>query len=137
MCNFSRINLLALDLIKCDDLLCAAKIIHQTLFSSTTLYQVSPERERRLPIRRFEQECEFMSAIRHSNIVQYLGIFRDADTHMPVLLMELMGDSLTHFLDRFIPYDLQVSICHDVALALSFFIPIILSIEISRAIIYC
>ena len=108
---------------KCDDLLCAAKIIHQTLFSLTTLYQVSPEREHRLPIRRFEQECEFMSAIRHPNIVQYLGIFRDTDTHMPVLLMELMDDSLTHFLDRFsvlIPYDLQVSICHDVALALSF-----------------
>ncbi len=108
---------------KCDDLLCAAKIIHQTLFSSTTLYQVTPEREHRLPIRRFEQECEFMSAIRHPNIVQYLGIFRDTDTHLPVLLMELMDESLTHFLDSStvpIPYNIQVSICHDVALALSF-----------------
>ena len=108
---------------KCDDLLCAAKIIHPTLFNPTALHQIAPEREHRLPIRRFEQECEFMSAIRHPNIVQYLGIFRNTDTHLPVLLMELMDDSLTHFLESStvpIPYNIQVSICHDVALALSF-----------------
>ena len=50
---------------KCDDLLCAGKIIHPTLFDMTTLYQIAPKREHRLPLRRFEQECEFMSAIRH------------------------------------------------------------------------
>jgi serine/threonine-protein kinase TNNI3K len=52
---------------KCDDLVCAAKIIHPTLFDPTALQQVAPQREHRLPIRRFEQECEFMSAIRHPN----------------------------------------------------------------------
>ena len=108
---------------KCDDLLCAAKIIHPTLFDPTALQQVVPQREHRLPIRRFEQECEFMSAIRHPNIVQYLGMFRDTDTRLPVLLMELMDDSLTHFLESStqpIPYHIQVNICHDVTLALSF-----------------
>ena len=108
---------------KCDDLLCAAKIIHPTLFDPTALQQVAPQREHRLPIRRFEQECEFMSAIRHPNIVQYLGMFRDTDTRLPVLLMELMDDSLTHFLESStqpIPYHIQVNICHDVSLALSF-----------------
>ena len=108
---------------KCDDLLCAAKIIHPTLFDPTALQQVAPQREHRLPIRRFEQECEFMSAIRHPNIVQYLGMFRDTDTRLPVLLMELMDDSLTHFLESSkqpIPYHIQVNICHDVNLALSF-----------------
>ena len=108
---------------KCDDLLCAAKIIHPTLFDPTALQQVTPQREHRLPIRRFEQECEFMSAIRHPNIVQYLGMFRDTDTRLPVLLMELMDDSLTHFLESStqpIPYHIQVNICHDVSLALSF-----------------
>ena len=109
---------------KCDDLLCAAKIIHPTLFDPTALNQIAPQREHRLPIRRFEQECEFMSAIRHPNIVQYLGMFRDtADTHLPVLLMELMDDSLTHFLESAthpIPYHIQVNICHDITLALSF-----------------
>ena len=108
---------------KCDDLLCAAKIIHPTLFDPTALQQVAPQREHRLPIRRFEQECEFMSAIRHPNIVQYLGMFRDTDTCLPVLLMELMDNSLTHFLESStqpIPYNIQVNICHDVTLALSF-----------------
>ena len=108
---------------KCDDLLCAAKIIHPTLFDLTTLHQIAPQREHRLPIRRFEQECEFMSAIRHPNIVQYLGMFRDTDTHLPVLLMELMDDSLTHFLESStqpIPYHIQVNICDDITLALSF-----------------
>ena len=108
---------------KCDDLLCAAKIIHPTLFDPTAVHRIAPQREHRLPIRRFEQECDFMSAIRHPNIVQYLGMFRDTDTCLPVLLMELMDDSLTHFLENStqpIPYHIQVNICHDVTLALSF-----------------
>ena len=106
----------------CDDLLCAAKIIHPTLFDLTA-HQLLPQKEHRLPIRRFEQECDFMSAIRHPNIVQYLGLYRDTDTHLPVLLMDLMDDSLTHFLEsstQAIPYHIQVNICHDITLATSF-----------------
>ena len=65
-----------------------------------------------------------MSNMRHPNIVQYLGTYRDsADTRLPILLMELMDDSLTHFLEsssRPIPYHIAVNICHDVTLALSF-----------------
>ena len=51
--------------VKCDDLLCAAKIVHPTLFNPTALHQNTPQGEHR----RFEQECEFMSAIRHPNII--------------------------------------------------------------------
>ena len=74
-------------------------------------------------MRRFEQECEFLSTIRHPNIIQYLGMYQDPDTRLPVLLMELMDDSLTHFLESSpqpIPYHIQVNICHDISLALSF-----------------
>ena len=108
---------------KCDDLLCAAKLIHETLFDPTAQQLIAPQREHRLPMRRFEQECEFLSTIRHPNIVQYLGIYRDPDTGLPALLMELMDDSLTHFLESSpqpIPYYIQVNICHDITLALSF-----------------
>ena len=84
---------------KCDSPLCAAKLIHETLFDPTAQQLIAPQREHRLPIRRFEQECEFLSTIRHPNIIQYLGICRDPDTGLPVLLMELMDDSLTHFLE--------------------------------------
>ena len=108
---------------KCDDLICAAKILHPTLFDPTAQDEIAPQRSHRLPIRRFEQECEFMSAIRHPNIVQYLGTFRDTDTHLPVLLMELMDDSLSHFLQistQPIPYHIQINIIHDTSCALAF-----------------
>ena len=108
---------------KCDDLLCAAKLIHETLFDPTAHQLIAPQREHRLPMRRFEQECDFLSTIKHPNIVQYLGIYRDPDTGLPALLMELMDDSLTHFLESStqpFSYHIQVNICHDITLALSF-----------------
>ena len=108
---------------KCDDLLCAAKIIHPTLFDPTVLHQIATHREHRLPIRRFQLECEFLSTIRHPNIIQYLGTHQDPDTGLPVLLMEQMDDSLTHFLESSpqpIPYHTQINICHDISQALSF-----------------
>ena len=80
-------------------------------------------REHRLPIRRFEQECQFLYTIRHPNVIQYLGMYTDPDTGLPVLLMELMDDSLTHFLEaatQQIPYHIQVNICHDITMALTF-----------------
>ena len=108
---------------KCDDLLCAAKLIHETLLDPTAQQLIATERQHRLPLRRFEHECEFMSSIRHPNIVQYLGLYRDADTRLPALLMELMDDSLTHFVESCtqpIPYHIQVNICNDITVALSF-----------------
>ena len=105
---------------KCDDLICAAKLIHETLFDPMAQLQISPQREHRLPFRRFQQEGDFLSTIRHPNIILYLGMHRDEDTGLPVLLMELMDDSLTHFLESSTPYHVQVNICHDIALALSF-----------------
>ena len=108
---------------ECDGLLCAAKIIHETLSDPTAQQLIAPHREHRLPMRRFEQECEFLSTIKHPNIIQYLGMYQDPETHLPVLIMELMDDSLTHFLETSpqpIPYHIQVNICHDVTLALSF-----------------
>ena len=108
---------------KCDDLLCAAKLVHETLFDPTAQQLIAPQREHRLPMKRFEQECEFLSTIRHPNIIQYLGIYQDSDTGLPALLMELMDESLTHFLESSkqpIPYHVQVNICHDITLALSF-----------------
>ena len=100
----------------CDDLTCAGKILHPTLFQSNDPGAMTI-------MRRFQQECSFLSAIRHPNIVQYLGSYQDPETRLPVLLMELMDDSLTRFLERFqesLPYHTQVNICHDIALALAY-----------------
>ena len=108
---------------RCDQLVCAAKIIHPTLVLPNSYQQISPQREHRLPIRRFEKECDFLKEIRHPNIIQYLGMYQDPETGLPVLLMELMDESLTHFLEDSaepIPYHIQLIISLDIAQALSF-----------------
>ncbi len=105
---------------KCDQLLCAAKLLHPVLFQ---IQATDPNKEHRRPFRRFEEECQFLSRIYHPNIVQYLGTYRDPETSNPVLLMELMDESLTHFLEsspRDLPYHTQVNISCDIAQALAF-----------------
>ena len=100
----------------CDDLPCAGKILHPTLIQSGDPGAMAV-------MKRFQQECSFLSAIRHPNIVQYLGSYQDPETRLPVLLMELMDDSLTRFLEQSkepLPYHTQVDICHDIALALAY-----------------
>ena len=108
---------------RCDSLLCAAKIMHPNLVISSAEQHIRPEMLHRLPIMRFYSECRFMNALRHPNIVQYLGTCQDSETNLPVLLMELMDGNLTSFLndsDTTLPLHTQVSICHDIAQALSF-----------------
>jgi len=71
----------------------------------------------------FEQECQFLNGIRHPHIVQYLGVSRDPDSGLLVLLMELMDSSLTRFLEQSeepLPFHVQVGLCHDIALALTY-----------------
>ena len=100
----------------CDDLPCAAKILHPALFQF-----ISPERTS--VMRKFEQECRLLSAIKHPHVVQYLGTYHDPDSRLPVLLMELMDESLTRFLERSnepLLYHIEVNFCHDIALALSY-----------------
>ena len=64
-----------------------------------------------------------MENIRHPNIVQYLGVTRDPESRLPVLLMELLDESLTKMLERSrtsLPYFIEVDICHDIALAVAY-----------------
>ena len=96
-----------------DELPCAAKLLHAIL--------LDPDRPRNRTL--FEQECRFLSEIRHPNIVQYLGVVQDEVSNLPILLMELMDDSLTHFLEQSeepLVYHLQVNVSHDIALAVAF-----------------
>ena len=100
----------------CDLLPCAAKLLHPILFQYSGPGARSPRSS-------FEQECHFLNAMKHPNIVQYLGTTQDPDSGLPVLLMELMDESLTHFLERShqpLPYHVEVTLCHDIALALDY-----------------
>ena len=74
-------------------------------------------------MQRFQQECAFLENIRHPNIVQYLGMTRDPESRLPVLLMELLDESLTKMLEhsrQSLAYHVQVDICHDIALAVAY-----------------
>ena len=101
---------------RCDDLPCAGKILHSIFFQSDDPGAMTV-------MMQFQQECSFLSAIRHPNIVQYLGSYQDPNSQQPVLLMELMDNSLTRFLEQSegsLSYHTQVDICHDIALALAY-----------------
>ena len=101
---------------KCNQLPCAAKVLHPTILDPT-----DPGAGRIM--QRFQQECAFLENIRHPNIVQYLGITRDPESRLPVLLMELLDESLTKMLEQSqkpLAYFVQVNICHDIALAVAY-----------------
>ena len=101
---------------KCGQLPCAAKLLHDTKFGTNDpgIHKF---------VERFEQECSFLRMVKHPNIVQFLGTVRDPQSQRLALLMELMDESLTRFLERStgpLPYHTQLNICHDVALALAY-----------------
>ena len=78
---------------KCDQLPCAAKVLHPTI--------MDPRNKGSGKImQRFEQECIFLESIRHPHIVQYLGVTMDPESRLPVLLMELLDENLTKMLER-------------------------------------
>ena len=98
------------------ELPCAAKILHPILFETN-----DPAGQRIL--QRFQQECELLRHVQHPNIVQYLGVTTDPESRLPVLLMELLDESLTNFLERVpapLPYHTQVNLSHDIALAVAY-----------------
>ena len=104
---------------KCGQLPCAAKLLHETMFGNN-----DPGISKF--VERFEQECRFLKVIKHPNIVQFLDSYRDPRSRRLVLLMELMDESLTRFLERStgpLPYHTQLNICHDVAFALAYLHP--------------
>ena len=101
---------------KCDQLTCAAKILH-----STILDPLDPGAGKIM--QRFEQECTFLGSIRHPHIVQYLGMTTDPESKLPVLLMELLDQNLTKMLKQSqqpLSYRIQVDICSDIAVAIAY-----------------
>ena len=101
-----------------DQLVCAAKALHPALLHGDRFDPASTH-----IVDRFHSECELLSRLRHPNIVQYLGTATDPVTQQPVLFMELLDCSLTHFLEeetKPLPYRLQINFAHDIAVAISF-----------------
>ena len=48
---------------RCDNLTCAAKVLHQHLFDPKVQHRIAHKRTRIAPIRKFEQEIELLSTV--------------------------------------------------------------------------
>ena len=102
--------------------MCAAKEIHSILVEGVG------QLEMQQTIESFIRECRQCSTLRHPNVIQFLGVYYPPETggannmRLPVMVMEMMADSLTSFVDKHekIPVHIKYSIVHDVSLGLCY-----------------
>ena len=97
---------------------CAVKVLHGHNLFFPIQQDVQQER-----LKRFKTECKFLEDLKHPHIVLHLATRIHPDSGIPLLVMELMDESLTTFLGRSsepLPLRTQMRLCYDVALALSF-----------------
>ena len=81
-------------------------------------------------IESFMRECRQCSRLRHPNIIQFLGVYYPTGAdganrmRLPVMVMEMMADSLTSFVETMkhekIPVHIKYSIVYDVSLGLCY-----------------
>ena len=72
---------------------CAAKRLHEIL-----LEDESPGGTEKL-LSNFEAECITWSKLRHPGVVQFLGVYLERGSRLPVLIMEKMDTSLRKYLE--------------------------------------
>ena len=101
---------------------CAAKEIHSILVEGVGQVQMQQT------IDSFMREYQQCSRLRHPNIIQFLGVYYPTGVgganrmRLPVMVMEMMADSLTSFVEKHkkIPVHIKYSIVHDVSLGLCY-----------------
>ena len=71
-------------------------------------------------VRRFEEECRLLAQMRHPNIVQFIGVYFEEGSRVPILVMEFLPTTLAQCIDTYgvLPKDISYSILHDIALGL-------------------
>ena len=71
-------------------------------------------------VRCFEEECRLLAQVRHPNIVQFIGVYFEEGSRVPILVMEFLPTTLARCIDTYgvLPEEVSYSILHDVALGL-------------------
>ena len=71
-------------------------------------------------VRRFEGECRLLAQMRHPNFVQFIGVYFEEGSRVPILVMEFLPTTLATCIDTYdvLPEDVSYAILHDVALGL-------------------
>ena len=96
--------------VKYNGVICAAKEIHSILVEASDRYQAN-----------FMLECIRCSELTHPNIVHFMGVYFPNRGSLPVMVMELMNESLTKYVEKSnISLKRKISILHDVAEGLTF-----------------
>ena len=98
--------------------MCAAKRLHTIL-----LLDQSPGGAEKL-IANFEAECITWSKLRHPGVVQFLGVYLERGSRLPVLVMEKMDTSLRRYLEdhskKEFPLHLKAFVLRQVCQALAY-----------------
>ena len=102
--------------------ICAAKEIHSILVEGVGYVEMQRT------IESFMRECRQCSTLRHPNVIRFLGVYYPIGggganrMRLPVMVMEMMADSLTSFVDKHekIPVHIKYSIVHDVSVGLCY-----------------
>ena len=68
-------------------------------------------------VRKYLQECQLLSSLRHPNIIEFLGLCQFPGTPLPLLVMERLETSLSDLLEHVpgLPISLKSSVLEDVA----------------------
>ena len=97
---------------------CAGKQVHPWMLELTS------EEEQDKVRQDFLEECHLWSALRHPNIVQFLGIYypSDDESGLPVMVMEKMQKTMTSLIEKRddITLLVKLSMLHDVSLGLRY-----------------
>ena len=95
---------------------CVGKKIHGILFESAMPH------EKAAMLERFAGECELLAGLHHPCIVQFLGVWFEQGSRLPMLLMEYLHTTLSACLERYgiLPKEISYGILCDVALGLRF-----------------
>ena len=89
---------------------CAGKKLHYVLVEEGV----------REIVYRFEGECRLLAQMRHPNIVQFIGVYFEEDSEIPILIMEFLPTTLASCIETYgvLPEEVSYAILHDVALGL-------------------
>ena len=92
---------------------CAGKKVHDILLA---------QGNETYALRRFEEECRLLSKVHHPNIVQFLGVYFQKNSRVPILVMEFLPTNLTTCIEQhgILPNEISYSILHDVASGLHY-----------------
>ena len=102
--------------LKYHGLKCVGKKIHDLLFESATPH------EKGAMLERFAGECELLAGLHHPCIVQFLGVWYEQASRLPILVMEYLHTTLSACLEKYgvLPEEISYEILCDVVLGLRY-----------------